>query len=175
MKIFGKVIERPEPEVVVIPRQNGNIVFRIQAIVDYEEFENLCPRPQAPTIMKPGGEQSRDVTDEKYIESVQKWATYKSQWLIMQSLAATEGIEWETVDLKNPETWDVMTELKNAGFSDLERIKITEVIYAVNGLSEALIDKATADFLAGQGSSQKSKSSQNSELPSTESGEPVKE
>ena len=55
MKYKGNKLEGPAEEILVIPRQSGNIVFRIRAILDYDECDKLDPKPAPPARLLPGG------------------------------------------------------------------------------------------------------------------------
>ena len=151
MKIHGKTYDEPRVETVVIPRNGGDIIFKAKAILDYEPFEALCPGPMAPMVMRKGGEQFRDVEDAKFKTKVNEWAHNRTNWMIIESLKATDGLEWETVDPKNPTTWDnYIVELTKANFSNAEINRIVECVIDANGLNQKRIDEATERFLAGQ-------------------------
>ena len=173
--MHGKVLDGPREEVLVIPRQGSDdIVFTAKAVLDYGDFDKLFPKPTAPVIMKPGGIKSLDVTDKKYLEKINAWAESRMHWMVLNSLTATEGLEWETVDLVNPKTWaNYAEELKKAGFSDGEQARIVNLVVSVNGLDQDKIDEATNRFLAETREAQESASSQDTAQVSTPSGAPV--
>lgn len=151
MKINGKIIEGPTPEVVVIPKGSTEYIFKATPVLDYEEFEKLCPTPKPPMIVKRGGEQVMDYEDEKYDESISKWASRKSAWMTLKSLQATEGLEWDSIKMGDPDTWEnYLDELKSNGFTDAEVRRILDIVYIANGLNQDKIEEATRRFLAGQ-------------------------
>lgn len=151
MKIKGKRLELPEPKTLVIPKGDDQIVFKIQMIASYDDFDKLCPLPIAPEVIRKGGERFRDVNDKKYRQDLTNWSVNKTAWMALKSLEATPELEWETVEPNKPETWkNYLKELKDSGFSDLEIGKIVDAVIEVNGLSEDKIEKATKAFLAGQ-------------------------
>jgi len=151
MKIKGKKIEGPNVVIAVIPRQSGDIIFKAKAVLDYDKFDALCPTPEPPTVTKPGGVTFKDVENAKYKEAVMEWAQQKTAWMVLESLKATDDLEWETVDYGKPETWDNYTkELQSSGFSDPEIARLIDAVTAANGLSQEKIDEATNRFLAGQ-------------------------
>jgi hypothetical protein len=174
--IQGKKLDGPKEEVLVIPRQEQDIVFKAVAVLDYKEFDQLCPRPTPPEVIKRGGAKMLDPTDRDYQKKVDEWATQRTHWMILQSLSATEGLVWETVELLKPETWkNYEEELRQAGFSEAEGARIVNLVVSANGLDQDKIDEATQRFLAAQEALQDAQASQGTEPKSTPSGEPVKD
>jgi len=154
MKINGKIIEGPKPEVIVIPKSEEEYVFKAMPVLDYEEFEKLCPTPRPPEKVLKGGETQLDVNDKEYSKKLTEWSECKVSWMTITSLKATEGLEWDTVDMSNPETWNnYITELK-ASFTDAEVQLIINLVYTACGLNQEKIDEATKRFLAGQAQEQ---------------------
>lgn len=152
MKINGVKVEGAYEEVVVIPRITGNLVFRARAIADYERFEKLCPQPKAPFIQYAGHAQAtQNIEDPDYLEKFQEWAEQKSHWMILESLKATEGLEWETVEMGDSSTWkNYSNEMTESGLSPAEQARIVMCVSQANGLDQSKIDEATASFLADQ-------------------------
>lgn len=174
MKIHGKSLSGPNIEVVVFPRPSGDVVFKAQAVLEYEEFTKLNPQPEPPKVMRRGGAVSADVTDKKYVEAHNAWAESRTHYMILKSLEATEGLEWETVVMADPETWPLyQQELTDAGFTAPDIARIVNCVVDACGLNQKKIDEATARFLAGQGQEQESGSSPSIAQKSTQSGEPV--
>jgi len=176
MKYLGEKLDAPTVEVIVIPRQTGDIVFKAAAILDYSNFEKMCPQPEPPESMVPGGGTQQDIEDPKYNEHLNEWAERKSHWMILKSLQSTEDLEWETVDMAKPETWkNYAQELRDAHFTDYHINQILNIAITVNGLDQSKIDEATKSFLAGQLLHQNAENSPSSEQKGTGSGEPAKD
>ena len=174
MKYAGKKVDGPNVEVVVIPRASGDLVFKAQAVLDYDDFDKLCPVPLPPPIIKKGGERGLDTNDKDYLAAMDKWASAKTNWMILKSLQATPDLEWETVDMSLSETWgNYEQELKDSGFSPPETLRIIQCVINACGLNQEKIDEATKRFLAGVVSSQNSEPSPDSEPKTTPSGEPA--
>lgn len=151
MKINGVILDKPEPEVIVIPKGKKEFVFKADAVLDYTEFESLCPRPKPPVILKKGGKQELNIEDETYNEKVAKWCGARINWMIITSLKATPDLEWETIDAKNPETWGNYEKELLKFFPDKDVQRIIEIVFVACGLNQNRIDEATERFLAGQG------------------------
>lgn len=173
MKVQGRQVTAPSTRTIAIPRDDGPIVFKAAPVLDFKIFEALCPPPKAPWIQKPGEAQVRNPEDPTYKEAVSNWARQKTAWMFIQSLNATEGIEWETVKADSPDTWLGYTnELQASGLTQGEIAAIMNAIIEVCGLNQQKIDEATKSFLAGQDEVKQNASSQNIERIDTPSGEP---
>ena len=174
MKIKGKKLDGPSIEVVVIPRQSGDLVFKAEAVLDYTQCDSLNPMPKAPIRLLPGGVRQENVEDPKYQTSVDEWATRKFYWMFITSLRATEGLEWETVKFDDPSTWEnYKAEMKQAGLSPGEIARIEMCVTDACGLNQTKIDEATKRFLAGQAQVLANESSPSSEQQSMPSGAPA--
>ena len=174
MKIAGKKLDGPSIEVVVIPRQSGDLVFRARAVLDYADCDKLNPTPQPPKTLLAGGGVQENVEDPNYQKSVDEWATRKFYWMLLESLKATDDLEWETVEMQNPATWEnYKSEMQEAGLSPGEIGRIEMCVTDACGLNQSKIDEATNRFLAGQAQAPNAGSSRSSELKSTPSGVPA--
>jgi hypothetical protein len=155
MKMQGEAVE-VKNEVVVIPLGGIEHVFEAKAIVDYEPFETRFPKPEPPTKMVPGGEQTPDIEDPDYKKKVEEWVSHRTNWMFLKSLEATEGLEWEKVNMDDPSTWgNFEEELRDAGFGELALMKIFGIVTTACGLNQKKIDEATARFLAARDKPQK--------------------
>lgn len=151
MKINGKTYSGAYIVPIVFPRGDSHIIFQCRAVADYTQFDTLCPRPNPPTIVKPNGEKSQNLSDPAYNTKLDTWATRRSGYMFVTSLTATEGLEWDTVDLGDPATWEnVGQDLTNAGFTPIEVDRLWGAVMDANGLNSAKIKQATEDFLAGR-------------------------
>jgi len=181
MKITGHDLKERYVETVVIPRTKTNIVIKAQAVLSFKDFEKLCPAPipvegmrknQATGVMEP----FQDVESEKYKTALTDWAIKRTEYMILKSLEATEGLEWEKVEMSKPDTWKhYAQELVDGGFSDMESTRIINAVTTACGLNEEKITEATNSFLAGAvAETVKQQSSPSSEPQNTASGEPAK-
>jgi hypothetical protein len=179
MKLFGQTITEPNVVEITIPRKNveNTIVFKAKSIIDFDEFDELCPEPEAPVRFVRGQATPQKATDDpSYIKAQEERSSKRMSYMIVKSLEATEGLEWETVDMKKPETWaNYATELKQAHFNAIEINRIISGVMKANCLDEDSIKEAEERFLAMKEARLLSESSQTVGQGSTESGEPVKE
>jgi hypothetical protein len=155
MKVNGRKVEGPKPQVIPIPREGGDLIFKAQAVLDYTTFEQLCPIPEVPHILKKGADKATpDNEDPDYIKAMTIRGLRRFQWMVMKSLEATEGgIEWDTVKSNEPATWDNMEkELQSSGLSALELSKIYDAVMIANGMSEDLLREARERFIKGESS-----------------------
>jgi hypothetical protein len=151
MKIHGQKIPSVNEEIVVIPRGEDRIIFRARMVRDFDSFDALCPRPVPPTRLYPDGRKVADVEDQTYRAALDKYITQKNAWLFLTSLDATPGLEWETVDKSNCDTWtNYYKELEDNSFSDVEINIIMEAVINANSLSRQRVEDATKSFLQEQ-------------------------
>jgi len=149
MKIQGKKIEGANEMFTVIPRaSSADIVFKSRAVLDMEPFVIMCPPPQPPTRLLPGGNEVSNLKDPGYLQQSRNYAVQRLSWIVLTSLEATDGLEWEKVDLGDPSTWNnFRPELTEAGFSDVEINRIVGDCISVNALNEDKIEEARERFL----------------------------
>jgi len=175
MKLEGQKLDGPANDVVVLPRKDDNIVFEMQAILDYDDFDKICPQPEAPKILKQGQRVAiENVEDPDYKEAVRKRIGYRIDWMVLRSLEATKGLTWESLDKTDPGTWDCYTKELKQHFTIPEVNKILSKVWEVNGLDSELLDKARESFLALQQVQQEAQSSLDIGQSVTASTEPAK-
>lgn len=150
MKINNKHIDAPKPEPLVIPRNGQNLVLMIKPVLDYSEFNKLCPRPKVPYRQRPGKAPEPAMDTPKYQKELETWGKRRTAWMIIQALSDTEGLEWEHVDLQNPETFENVTDEIEQTFLPAEASMIVDTVFRLCGLTDDLIREATQAFLAGQ-------------------------
>lgn len=182
MKIGGKKLSsKPASDMIVFPREDGDIAIRANAIMDRTQFDNLCPIPKPPQKMVKGGIKVDDPDNPKYKILLNQHSAKFINWMTINSLCTVnkethedEPLEWETVDRLDPTTWAKWEdELKDSGFSDMDRKRIQNLVFGVNSISDARLDEARNSFLQHQGREQDQLSSQNTEQADMPSGEPA--
>jgi hypothetical protein len=151
MKINGRILSGPAIETLVFPRSDGDIVFRAQGVASMDPFTKLCPVPKPPVVVKPGGEQSFNLEDETYKSAIEQHVDMRSNWLVLQSLKATSGLEWDTVKDSDCGTWaNWKDELQQAGFCEAELMRILNLVMVANSLDDRKLEEARKRFLASQ-------------------------
>jgi len=151
MKINGKTIQGPNEVITVIPRENGDLIFKSRAILDYAKFDTLCKVPIAPFKKMPDGQTFPDFDDEGYKKAIRQFSERKVAFMIVDSLSATDGLEFETVKINDPTTWEnVETELRTAGLTEVEIQRVIASVWEANGLDNQKIEEAKKRFLASQ-------------------------
>ena len=177
MKIGGKKISGPNVTTVVFPRGDNDedtLVFKIQAVLDMKDFEELCPLPEPPTIVKKDQSKSKDFNDAKYLAKIAKHNSLRFTYTVLKSLMATPGLEWETVKMNEPSTWENYDQdLKDAGISQAERNHLLMAVLDTNSVSEDRLKEARDHFLRSQAKRAEESSFQKDEPSTTESGEPA--
>jgi len=150
MKLQGKRIEGANEVVIVIPRASStDIVFKARAVLDMLPFEKMCPSPEPPKRMVAGGVEIPNFKDPSFLKQLDNYSVKRLSWIVLTSLEATEGLEWENVDLSDPTTWNnFREELMEAGFSNVEVNRIVGDCINVNALNEEKIEEARERFLS---------------------------
>lgn len=174
MKIQGKKIEGHNIEICPIPRPDGDIIFRCQAVINMDDFEKICPLPVAPFKVLKGGKRAEDLENPRYKAQIIEYNKKRTAYMIIKSLEATEGLEWETVDLSDSSTWDnYKKEFEESGFSEIEVMRIINAVMSANCLNETVIEEAKQRFFLIQQEKENGQVSQQGEPLSTQFGEPV--
>lgn len=150
MKINGKTLDGPKPNIIPILRGDDTIIFKAQAITDYSEFDAICKEPEPPLIRLKGNSAATPaLKDKAYLEAVQDHSKKRVDYMIIKSLEATDGLEWDTVKLDDPNTFkNYESDLQNAGITIFEISRIIDSIMDINGLNEDRIEEARKRFLA---------------------------
>lgn len=148
MRYKGKTISEGH-QIVVIPKGGVDIVFKAKAVRDYSRFDAMVPMPVPPTIQTLGEPNRPDFSDPVYQAQCTLHARKRTAFMILESLKDSEGIEWETVKINDPDTYlNLQTELDSV-FSPSEQGFIFNAISTANGLNTEKIEEATESFLAG--------------------------
>lgn len=151
MKLKGKKIEGANFEWIVIPRPDGDLVFRAQAVLDLKGFSDRVAEPKPPKVMLPGGVKKEDVDDQRFKDAVTQYGEMRYAYTIIRSLEATPEFEWDTVKIDDPGTWlNWKAEFQEAGFTVGEINMIQFGIATANGLNQEKLDEARERFLASQ-------------------------
>ena len=151
MRLKGNKVQPPKPKVIVIPRDDGDLIFMAQSVLDFSEFDRLCPIPRPPKVHRPNQVSVEDHSNSRYLEQITKYNSLRFAWLIITSLRITDGLEWETVDYNNPETWEKYeSELKDSGFNQGEITALTAGVIEANSLDESRAREARERFLHTQ-------------------------
>lgn len=175
MKIANREFRKPYEIVQVIPREDGPVVFKARAVLDFSNFDKLCPLPSPPFIRRPGEPTAQNVEDPKYKQKLIAWSQKRSAWLVLESLKATVDLIWEKVKADDSETWALWSkELEDGFFTQNEINLIYRAVARANSLDENHLEQARKDFLA-MAALQNELSSQKAEPTNTPSGEPVKD
>jgi hypothetical protein len=165
MKLNGKPLPGPSMDFVVLPRPktqepdpenegqmrevNNDLVFKCRAVLDFSEFEAKVPDPKPIMVTRPNQAPTPDFNHPEYLKQQLDYGLKKQNWLTIQSLMATPNLEWERVDLDNPETWKEWSqELQDGGVTIGEMLRIQQKVHQVNGLDEEKFDEARKAFLA---------------------------
>lgn len=148
MKLGGRKLTNNNLEIVVIPRNDGDLAFKFKPVLSTDDFDKLVKIPDVPIISDAQGTRSLP-DDPMYRKQVLEYIGLKSQWMFLESISATEGLEWETVNIGDPKTWSAyIDELKASGITEIETQLLTRAFEKVNCLNETHLEEARNRFLA---------------------------
>lgn len=155
MKIEGVLLGKPSEKLICFPRthpetgEEYEIPFTCRAVLDYKEFEELCPEPEPPNILRKGEKvQVPDFDDPGYKKAIFTHGTRKIEFIVLKSLEATEGLTWDEVKMSEPATWELWrTELETAGFTEYEIGRLHLEVMRVNAVNDDTLVEARESFL----------------------------
>lgn len=158
MKLGGRKLTNKNLEIVVIPRDDGDLIFKFKPVLDFSEFDELLPYPKMPIVTDAQG--TRQVKDDPvHKQKVTSYLSKKMAWMFLVSISATDNLEWENIKLGDPNTWEsYIDELKSAEISEVEVNMLDRAFQRVNSLSEEHLDEARNRFLVGQKTAQEQSS-----------------
>ena len=141
---------------VVLPREGEDLVFKFKAVLDIKRFEDLCPEPKLSTVISViDGTKKPDPTDPTNTEKTEKHNGLRIAYMFLHSITATEGLEWETVNIDDPTTWEnYKQELLDSNISLPELGHLITAMLEANGLSEEKMVEARNRFLTQKASGQ---------------------
>lgn len=146
MKVNGVPVTAPPEEILVLPRPDGDLVFRAKALPNWDEFHKLCKEPEPPKIKTKDGVQE-DFNDPNYKSAYVGYCSKQNAYLVIKSLEPS-NIEWDKVDPTNPNTWsNWLEEMQAAGLTAKEGERIVQLCWDANCLNEAKLEAARKAFL----------------------------
>jgi len=174
MRLKGRKFTEPFTDIIVFPRQDGDAIFKAKAIMSFAECDKHLIVPKPPSMVKPDGTILQNTKDRIYQEAYAIWADRRMAWIVIESLKATEGLEWETVVETDCATWSNWAEeLKNSFFTNNEILQIQRLVYNVNSLNDSTLEDAKNSFLARQREAELFSASQKDVPLDMQSGLPV--
>ena len=151
MKLFGKKIDKPQEEILVIPREGQDHVFKAEAILDFTEFEKMCPEPEMSISKDVKTGLETKVKSKAFDKKMDEYATNRMNYMIVKSLEATDGLEWETIDFGKIKTYgNYKDELIDSGITESEISKLIGIVLSANSLDDTKYAEARKRFLASQ-------------------------
>lgn len=149
MKIGGIEVKGPNEVLLVLPREENDIVIKARAVLDMTEFEEHCPEPKPPSRQTKGGFE-HIIDDPGYKQQMENHSERQLGYLVVKSLEPSE-IEWDLVDINKPSTYTKWQEdFQAAGLSTIEVNRVMQVVMEANALDESKLEAARQVFLRGQ-------------------------
>lgn len=156
MKIGGQKVSADNIYEVFVPTgESTGIMFKCKAVRNMDEFEKRFPPPEPKKIYKPGSQSPElDLEDKAYVKAMEEYAELKHNYFYLESLSATEGLEWETVNMDEPSTWGNFWKELEDTFNNIIAQKILQGVQRANSLDPKYIEEARKRFLAGTSTQQ---------------------
>lgn len=137
----------PCEEVLVLPRGDQQIVLRACGLDTFDDFNRRCPEPVAPRKLTKDG--PADDTDDKGYQA--DLDAYQKRRLAYVVVASLQQIEWDTVKLDEPATWQNWEkDLRAAGLKQVECNRVLALVMEANSLDEKKLQAARDSFFHGQ-------------------------
>ena len=162
MKINGRSMgDQPNEVPVVLPRpevfneeiedwENGDLSFICKAVTSFDQLAELLPEPQPPVAIGKGNEKVYNKKDPGYKAQMHQYNLKQLAYIVIESLRDAD-LEWDTVELENPQTWlNYVNDFKSAGLNMIEINKICQGCMEANALDEEKLDKARKLFQRGR-------------------------
>jgi hypothetical protein len=155
MKIGGVALNGPKQVTLVLPRDDGDLVFKFVAVVDDDEFDKIYPEPVPPvTFNVKAQEKLPQLEDPGYKAKMAERAKARAAWIFLKSVEPS-GIEWTTVKKEDPTTWSNWeADLRKAGMNIQEMNAIWSHFAKANFVTQEMLDEARKRFLASQAAEQ---------------------
>lgn len=151
MKIGAVPVTGPKKVTLILPREEGNLVFYFVAVTDDKEFDSIIPEPEPPSTFNVKTQLTvKNYNDVNYKDKVKARNKIKNAWVFLESIKPSQ-IEWDTVDLEKPDTWpNWEDDLRKAGFSIQEVNTVFDYFGKANFVTDEMLDEARKSFLASQ-------------------------
>ncbi len=130
--------------VLALPRPGEeDLVFVLTPVESYDEFNRLCPLPEAPVLIKAGGVKEPDTENATYVEQLETYVRLQSSYIFIESLKHTPDLAFESIDPEKPSTWgNYRQEMLDFGLGDQEILRILRAVQGANSLDDGLVDEA---------------------------------
>jgi len=166
MRIGGVEVNGPNEVLLVLPREEGDIIIKARAVLDMDVFEEICPEPKPPALRTKDGVEP-NIKDPGFKQQMANYNEKRLAFIVVKSLEPSE-IEWDTVDPDNPESLENWQEdFRNAGLATVEINRIIQIVMEANALDESKLEAARQVFLRGQRQAAEKSSGQATEPAST--------
>jgi hypothetical protein len=174
MKLNGQKVEKPEPERIIIPRGKGkDLIFYADMVIDMSPFDKICPAPKPPLRGEPGKPARPDYEAPQFVKKLDTYFERRAHWIFLESLKATPGLEWDTVDYADPSTWkNYESELRSC-MSDNEIAEVINGVSTANMVTDKKRKEALERFMSGEEEKAKGSDSPSTGRRNTKSGEPA--
>ena len=89
-----------------------------------------------------------NIDNSNYKDALDRRSQLQSLFMVLKSLEATPGLEWEKVKKSDPNTWKFVDEELGKAFTIYGAGRIVQGVARANGLDERMLQEARTSFLA---------------------------
>jgi hypothetical protein len=148
MKINGQEIPQLKYKEAVFMREPVPIVLKCNPITDLDAFDNLCPLPEPPEMIRPGGVREKNENSPAHQKALEEHTNKKMGWMVIES-TKDNNITWETVDMDDIDTYsNYKSELIDSGFTPIEINYLLDVILKASQVETEDLKAMRESFLA---------------------------
>lgn len=148
MKLQGKKVSGPKIEEIYVETVEGPVMLIVRPLGSDDNFEEVMPSPRPPARQLPSGELLYDNEDKNFTQSILNYSKYKVAWQVIRSLDRTPGLEFDTVNMSDPLTWENVYKEIEDSLGDKTMKRILTAFGKVNVLDDDQIEEAKKSFLA---------------------------
>lgn len=171
--VGGIAATKPGPTPLVFARPPGEpLVFLVQPVWSWDEFDQLCPEPDAKpfTALVRGEGWVTDYDHPQYRDLLAQHRVRRWEYTLLKSLEPS-NIEWDKVRLDDPKTWRHFEEEIAEALTCSEIGRVVAAVQEANNLDRVKIAQATERFFQQRAAAAKNaKSIPNSEPLNSQSG-----
>lgn len=153
MKFAGSKIEKKNETWLVFERKSADeglehVSLLVRPIESYDRFHELVKTPRPPVRHYPGGATKDDTTDPEYLKLKSEHYAKFNAWMVIESIRHTPQLEFEKVDVNDPDTWLAVDEELDELLYSHEQARVLEEINKMNSVTDESLVRARERFLS---------------------------
>lgn len=156
---------------LVYDRGDDQLVFIVQPVWSFDEFEELVPVPENDAVIFTDKGKETDWDAPAWKDKKAAYARKRWGWFILKALEPS-NVEFDTIDLEDPSTYSKVEEELKANLLPVEFNELMATIDRASSLDAQKLEENRESFLRRQ-ARRTEESTQSGEASSTQSSEPA--